>query len=68
MPNHWAKPNLWAAFRRGAKRWHPPRCAWAHAMQTLRREGSSMHLGGNIDHVATIRQARRVDYPDPIQA
>ncbi len=27
-----------------------------------------MHLGVNIDHVATIRQARRVDYPDPIRA
>jgi pyridoxine 5-phosphate synthase len=25
-------------------------------------------LGVNIDHVATLRQARRVDYPDPIHA
>ncbi|HLK87504.1 MAG TPA: pyridoxine 5'-phosphate synthase [Candidatus Binataceae bacterium] len=25
-------------------------------------------LGVNIDHVATVRQARRVDYPDPIEA
>ncbi|HEY5567675.1 MAG TPA: pyridoxine 5'-phosphate synthase, partial [Gammaproteobacteria bacterium] len=22
-------------------------------------------LGVNVDHVATLRQARRVDYPDP---
>ncbi|MDX8389003.1 MAG: pyridoxine 5'-phosphate synthase [Mariprofundaceae bacterium] len=27
-----------------------------------------MHLGVNIDHVATLRQARLVDYPDPIIA
>ena len=25
-------------------------------------------LGVNIDHVATIRQARRISYPDPVQA
>jgi pyridoxine 5-phosphate synthase len=25
-------------------------------------------LGVNIDHVATLREARRVDYPDPIEA
>lgn len=25
-------------------------------------------LGVNIDHVATVRQARRTDYPDPIEA
>ena len=25
-------------------------------------------LGVNIDHVATLRQARRVDYPDPVKA
>ena len=25
-------------------------------------------LGVNIDHVATLRQARRVDYPDPVEA
>jgi len=25
-------------------------------------------LGVNIDHVATLRQARRVDYPDPLEA
>jgi pyridoxine 5-phosphate synthase len=27
-----------------------------------------MKLGVNIDHVATIRQARRIDYPDPVEA
>ncbi len=27
-----------------------------------------MHLGVNIDHVATLRQARGVDYPDPVAA
>jgi pyridoxine 5-phosphate synthase len=27
-----------------------------------------MHLGVNIDHVATLRQARGTDYPDPIAA
>lgn len=26
------------------------------------------HLGVNIDHVATLREARRVDYPDPVEA
>src|SRR5215469_11586411 len=25
-------------------------------------------LGVNIDHVATLRQARRVEYPDPLEA
>jgi pyridoxine 5-phosphate synthase len=25
-------------------------------------------LGVNIDHVATIREARKIDYPDPVQA
>jgi len=27
-----------------------------------------MHLGVNIDHIATLRQARGVDYPDPAAA
>ncbi|MCB1827926.1 MAG: pyridoxine 5'-phosphate synthase [Coxiellaceae bacterium] len=30
--------------------------------------GSSIRLGVNIDHVATLRQARGVDYPDPVKA
>ena len=25
-------------------------------------------LGVNIDHVATIREARKIDYPDPVKA
>ena len=25
-------------------------------------------LGVNVDHVATLRQARGVDYPDPVEA
>lgn len=32
------------------------------------RASSALELGVNIDHVATLRQARRIDYPDPIQA
>lgn len=27
-----------------------------------------MHLGVNIDHIATVRQARRTSYPDPVMA
>ena len=27
-----------------------------------------LHLGVNVDHVATLRQARGVDYPDPVEA
>ena len=30
--------------------------------------GKGMHLGVNIDHVATLRQARLTSYPDPIEA
>ena len=26
------------------------------------------HLSVNVDHVATLRQARRADYPDPVEA
>lgn len=29
---------------------------------------STIHLGVNVDHVATLRQARRVAYPDPLYA
>ena len=28
----------------------------------------SIELGINIDHVATVRQARRAPYPDPVHA
>ena len=27
-----------------------------------------IQLGVNVDHIATLRQARGVDYPDPMQA
>ena len=27
-----------------------------------------IRLGGNVDHVATLRQARRTSYPDPLEA
>lgn len=30
--------------------------------------GGPIALGVNIDHVATLRQARRIDYPDPLHA
>lgn len=29
---------------------------------------SNLRLGVNIDHVATLRQARRAEYPDPVEA
>ena len=29
---------------------------------------NDIHLGVNIDHIATLRQARGTRYPDPIQA
>jgi pyridoxine 5-phosphate synthase len=29
---------------------------------------SGLHLGVNVDHVATLRQARRTTYPDPLYA
>ena len=28
----------------------------------------AIHLGVNVDHVATVRQARGTDYPDPVEA
>lgn len=31
-------------------------------------KASSIRLGVNIDHVATLRQARRIHYPDPVAA
>ena len=29
---------------------------------------TAIHLGVNVDHVATLRQARGTDYPDPVRA
>ncbi len=37
-------------------------------MISRRPESAGIALGVNIDHVATLRQARRVQYPDPIHA
>jgi len=34
----------------------------------MREATRTMHLGVNIDHVATIRQARGTPYPDPVDA
>jgi len=28
---------------------------------------SVLHLGVNIDHIATLREARRIHYPDPLE-
>jgi pyridoxine 5-phosphate synthase len=37
-------------------------------MTALAPAARGIALGVNIDHVATLRQARRIDYPDPIHA
>jgi len=37
-------------------------------MAQTNRDSNAMLLGVNIDHVATLRQARGTRYPDPIQA
>ncbi len=37
-------------------------------MISRRPQSADIALGVNIDHVATLRQARRVHYPDPIHA
>jgi pyridoxine 5-phosphate synthase len=34
----------------------------------METEMKDLHLGVNIDHVATLRQARGTDYPDPVAA
>ncbi len=31
-------------------------------------EKNTLHLGVNVDHVATLRQARGTEYPDPVEA
>ncbi len=38
------------------------------AMGAIGAKNNSILLGVNIDHVATLRQARGTDYPDPVQA
>jgi pyridoxine 5-phosphate synthase len=37
-------------------------------MSGARAAGTRVLLGVNVDHVATIRQARRTTYPDPVEA
>ncbi|MBW5803053.1 pyridoxine 5'-phosphate synthase [Coxiella endosymbiont of Ornithodoros amblus] len=34
----------------------------------LKKDLAMVRLGVNIDHIATLRQARGVDYPDPVEA
>jgi pyridoxine 5-phosphate synthase len=38
------------------------------ALQASTMNHSNIRLGINIDHVATVRQARRAQYPDPVHA
>jgi hypothetical protein len=47
-----------AARRELGERRPPPAAAPPH----------DVRLGVNVDHVATLRQARGVDYPDPVEA
>jgi len=37
-------------------------------MATRSSQGWRRRLGVNVDHVATLRQARRINYPDPVTA
>ena len=37
-------------------------------MQGGCRDSKALRLGVNVDHVATVRNARGGDYPDPVQA
>ena len=52
--------------------WRGDRAAARRAAVQLatetRHELDSIALGVNIDHVATLRQARRARYPDPVHA
>ncbi len=36
--------------------------------QPVKSEPTPIRLGVNVDHVATVRQARGTDYPDPVEA
>ena len=51
----------------GRSRGYSPRFASAD-VNTVMNPTSDLFLGVNIDHVATLRQARGGRYPDPIQA
>src|SRR3954468_10192261 len=41
---------------------------WPRARRGSKTPGMAQRLGVNVDHVATLRQARRVSYPDPVTA
>jgi len=51
----------------GLSRSYSPRLLYAGA-HTVMNSSNDLFLGVNIDHVATLRQARGGRYPDPIQA
>ena len=40
----------------------------SHAHQEVSRRSTMPHLAINVDHVATVRQARGIDQPDPVLA
>lgn len=42
-------------------------CLW-HLEKMSKMISRPIHLGVNVDHVATVRQARRTTYPDPLFA
>ena len=37
-------------------------------LEATRHKEAEMRLGVNIDHIATVRQARRSRLPDPVEA
>jgi pyridoxine 5-phosphate synthase len=41
---------------------------WEDLKADMTNEATDLRLGVNIDHVATLRQARGTDYPDPVAA
>src|SRR5262249_45309719 len=46
----------------------PATCLWPHRGALERRTATMLRLGVNIDHVATLRQARGGREPDPVWA
>src|SRR6185295_14270888 len=51
-----------------ARSGRPLVCSPASRTPFARRVTMSARLGVNVDHVATLRQARRTSYPDPVTA
>lgn len=54
-----------------AEGWQPTPCSANYRsrfLPTVRNSIMPLHLGVNVDHVATLRQARRTTYPDPLYA